>query len=256
MTRRYFFQNSNEQNVRLSDAEAHHFIHVMRGKIGQELELFDGSGNVYRAKVSQISRKEIDLEILETNSVDRELAQSLTVAVAMPKGDRQKFLVEKLVELGVSELVPIHCERTVSRINSQSINRIQRSVIEASKQCGRNKLMQISAEVGFHEFAKTQSADSLKLIAHPGKNDSVNMGEIIAECSNRDVQILVGPEGGFTDAEVEFAVEKGWQIVDLGSRILRTETAAISLAAICSLHWASSHKVHIRETISEDLIDD
>src|SRR3954468_10272635 len=127
----------------LDGPEAHHLLHVMRAAVGDEITLFDGSGAEFRATVETVRRTDAELRIVERNEIDRELPFELVVGVALPKGDRQKWLVEKLTELGVSTLIPLITERSVSQPTGNVLERLRRTVIEAAKQCGRNRLMQI-----------------------------------------------------------------------------------------------------------------
>src|SRR4029079_17666912 len=128
----------------LDGPEAHHLLHVMRAAVGDEVTLFDDFGAEFRATVETVRRADAELRIVERREVDRELSFELIVGVALPKGDRQKWLVEKLTELGVTTLVPLITERCVAQPNESALERLQRSVIEAAKQCGRNRLMAIS----------------------------------------------------------------------------------------------------------------
>ena len=129
------------RSVELSAAEAHHLIHVMRAKAGQTVELFDGCGSEFTAEIQRVGRSQVELLITAQRKVDREPPVALTLAVALPKGDRQRWLVEKATELGVSCLVPLVTARGVAQPVDRAIERLRQSVIEASKQCGRNRLM-------------------------------------------------------------------------------------------------------------------
>jgi 16S rRNA (uracil1498-N3)-methyltransferase len=190
--------------------------------------------------------------VIERREINRELPFVLVVGVALPKGDRQKWLVEKLTELGASTLVPLITERGVAQPATSAIDRLQRTVIESSKQCGRNRLMTIAEPQRWSEWTRDdcgfgiadcglpdQSAirnskseiDVRRLVAHPGGSP---LREIDLR-QPRPTQLAIGPEGGLTDTEVAAALAAGWQQVDLGLRILRVETAAIALAAAISL---------------------
>jgi 16S rRNA (uracil1498-N3)-methyltransferase len=133
-------------------------------------------------------------------------------------------LVEKLVELGVSSLIPLTTQRGVAQFSEGAAQRLRRYVIEASKQCGRNRLMEIAEPQGCEELFQKQDEAS-RLVAHPSGR-SLRDTQIKSPCL-----IAVGPEGGFTDEELAAAGTSGWAMVDLGPRILRVETAAIALAA-------------------------
>jgi 16S rRNA (uracil1498-N3)-methyltransferase len=190
--------------------------------------LFSGDGREYSAEVISVNKKQVELIVQSVEQPLRELGFRLEVAAPLPKGDRADFLIEKLTELGVTDFVPLRTERSVVQPRESKLERLQRTVIEASKQCGRNVLMQVHPLTEWSEYCRRKDLPARKLLAHPG-------GDTPAEStSSGDVCVAVGPEGGFTDEEVKAAKEAGWQIVSLGPRVLRVETAAIALAATVS----------------------
>jgi 16S rRNA (uracil1498-N3)-methyltransferase len=261
MSDRYFSAAPiTADRVTLSGAEAHHLIHVMRAKAAMRVTLWDGSGCEFAAVVERMGRAEVELTVISREEIDRELSFELTLGVALPKGDRQKWLVEKAVELGVSRIVPLETARGVAQPVDEAVRRLRRTVIEASKQCGRNRLMEIAAPQAWSRFVVALEGAARRLVAHPRGERSAESGEWgvgsrewgvgsrVRE-THRDtanepgalhapqdaVALAVGPEGGFTDEEIALARAAGWQTVDLGPRILRVETAAILLAATASL---------------------
>ncbi len=244
MSERYFVETPiTTDRATLRGPEAHHVIHVMRLKEAARVTLFDGSGSQFTARIERIGRTEVELGILSRDEVDRELPISLVLGVALPKGDRQKWLVEKAVELGVGRLVPLRTARSVARPTRQALERLQRTVIEASKQCGRNRLMEIASPRDWTEFVGTAGSDSLRLFAHPNapSASATAVSAVFPIPTGEHVVLLgVGPEGGFTDEEVALAAAAGWQQVDLGPRILRVETAALALAAQVAGTWFST----------------
>jgi 16S rRNA (uracil1498-N3)-methyltransferase len=238
--------------VVLSGSEAHHLLHVMRAKPGDRVVLFDGQGREYRVELLSGKKAEAQLRVIQVEEVSRELPGRLILACALPKGERQRWLVEKAVELGVSQFVPLLTDRSVARPTAEALDRLRRAVIEASKQCGRNLLMDITTPDRWSSFCQRSDLPSVRLLAHP-LEISEQSGEVPwpgedpsaapagpAEASSvwervrpyREVVIAVGPEGGFTPAEVALAVARGWELVQLGSRILRTETAAVMLSSL------------------------
>ncbi len=234
MTQRYFVENPiYEGQAVLTDAEAHHLLHVMRAKPGDEVVLFDGSGDEFPARVDTLRRSEVQLVVLERRTIDRELAHRLILGVALPKGDRQRWLVEKAVELGVTQLVPLETARSVAQPNEKAIDRLHRGVIEASKQCGRNRLMEIASPQHWPEFVASHDSVPLRLLAHP--SPELRPPALLPSMSG-PVAIGVGAEGGFTDDEVALAIGHGWQPISLGPRILRIETAALALAALVAMN--------------------
>lgn len=238
MLDRFFLdQPIAEDEASLGGTEAHHLLHVLRAKPGLEVLLFDGQGTEHLAVVTQVRRTEVVLRVLERRHVDRELAVSLDLAVALPKGDRQRWLVEKTVELGVTRLLPLRTERSVAQPVEQALDRLRRAVVEASKQCARNRLMRIECPRDWQSLLADEPRASLNIVAHPGSNTSseglINTLRGLAPGSR--VCAAIGPEGGLTEQELEQALTMGWTAVDLGQRILRVETAAIALASLVSL---------------------
>ncbi len=226
MSERFFVEQPiTGSTAELVDAEAQHLTKVMRAAVGDEVVLFDGSGAEFTAKVARISKAAVTLEILERREINLEPRAELTLAVALPKGERQKWLVEKLTELGAARLVPLITERGVAQPVDAAIARLRRAVIEASKQCGRNRLMEIAPPREASEYFADDSL-SMKLIAEPGGE---TLGSLPSEVST--IACAIGPEGGFTPAELKVALENQWRPVSLGRSILRIETAAIAVAA-------------------------
>jgi 16S rRNA (uracil1498-N3)-methyltransferase len=243
MSTRFFHPTPiTSQRVTLDGAEAHHLLHVGRATVGQTLTLFGGGGCEFAAVVEKLGRSTVDLWVVERIEANRELSFELVVGVALPKGDRQKWLVEKLTELGVTRLVPLDTERGVAQPTAGALERLGRSVIEASKQCGRNRLMQIAEPQAWGAWITSESSGWLgssdseppvirRLLAHP---NGTRFSELDF-ASPLATHLAIGPEGGFTDAEVAAATAAGWQAVALGPRILRVETAAVALAAAIAL---------------------
>jgi 16S rRNA (uracil1498-N3)-methyltransferase len=234
MADRYFVPSLAEaDHVVIDGPEAHHLLHVVRGKVGDEVVLFDGSGWEYRASIVRTGRSRVELQIVSRCAVDRELPFPVTLAVALPKGDRQRWLVEKLVELGVATLVPLITQRGVAQPVAGALDRLRRAVVEASKQCGRNRLMAIAEPQSLSELVEAVGRDAASgtlLLAHPhGKPLVQALGERGDRTADRWV-CAVGPEGGFTDDELAIARNARWEIVGLGPRTLRVETAALALA--------------------------
>jgi 16S rRNA (uracil1498-N3)-methyltransferase len=241
MGHRYFIDTPvDSDHITLTGSEAHHLIHVMRAEIGDQLTLFDGSGNQFSAEIQQLKKNAADLLICEQQAIDRELPAQLTVATALPKGDRQKWLVEKLVELGTSCLIPLVTQRSVAKPVPQALARLERSVVESSKQCGRNQLMKINAPLTVTELIEKPSPETLCIVAHPEPpSDGKSLDKPLAKQPESNLLLAIGPEGGWANQEIEQFAAAQWHVLSLGPRILRMETAAIALAARCVFrdHW-------------------
>jgi len=209
--------------VVIDGPEAHHLGTVCRVRPGDAVVLFNGDGHEYPATVAEVGRRAIAVEVGERRSPVRESASRLHIASALPKGDRAQFLVEKLTELGVAVLTPLVTERTVVQPREGKVDKLERYVIEASKQCGRNVLMRIDPPRKWADLIRDPNLPGLRYVAHPeSEGDSAEEGNRI---------VAIGPEGGLTDAEVALALEAGWRRLSLGPRILRIETAAMAAAA-------------------------
>ena len=238
MSRR-FFANSpigGEQSL-LDGPEAHHLIHVMRAKVGEQVTLFDGSGYEFEGIVEEIQRKQVKLRIAKKSLLNRELPIQLTMAVSLPKGERQRILIEKLVEIGATNLVPLLTDRGVARPESNVVTRLQRAVVEACKQCGRNRLMKIDEPRDGRDFFSQSSSEAMRLLAMPEAEETFSAA-VAAGVAARDRQhfvCAVGPEGGFSENEIAAALGSGWRAVNLGQGILRAETAAIVMAGYLAL---------------------
>lgn len=211
----------------LDGPEAHHLATVCRLRPGAEVCLFNGDGREYPAHITHVAKREITLEIDRIDEPQRELPFTLEVAAPLPKGDRSQFMLEKLTELGVTLFVPLQCHHSNTHPREGKRDKLERHVIEASKQCGRNVLMRIGEMADWATYCKHGDADDLRILAHPYQAE--DWSKVIRTAPN--VRIAVGPEGGFTQDEVMLAVTNGWRTVSLGPRILRVETAAIALAA-------------------------
>jgi 16S rRNA (uracil1498-N3)-methyltransferase len=213
--------------VELTGPEAHHLAVVCRLRPGDDICLFNGDGDEYQTRIQSAGKHRVVLEVLSRATPERELPFALTVAAPLPKGDRAQFLVEKLTELGVTTFVPLATERSIIVPREAKVEKLRRYVIEASKQCGRNVLMAIAPLADWTSFCQQQNHAQIRLIAHPGRDSA----QPVSLPRGTSVAVAIGPEGGFSDAEIALSQQAGWQLVDLGPRVLRVETAALVLAA-------------------------
>jgi 16S rRNA (uracil1498-N3)-methyltransferase len=211
----------------LAGDEARHLARVLRAAIGDEVRVFDGTGCEWVARVAAIGRDEVTLEVVGELPVAPAAERPVTLAVALPKGERQKWLVEKLTELGAARLVPLVTERGVAEATPAALERLRRVVVEACKQCGRTRLMEIGGPATIAEACAAATPGGRVILCDPAGPPLVAraIGPAAA------VLGLVGPEGGFTVGEVAAAEAAGAVRASLGPHVLRVETAAIALAA-------------------------
>lgn len=239
MAERFFVEQPiTGSAVVLTGGEAHHAAHVLRAAPGDEVVVFDGSGAEYLTRVTRVERRAVELSVVERRVPCRELPLRVTIGAALPKGERQRWLVEKLVELGVAEFVPLLTSRGVAQPTAAALDRLRKGVVEASKQCGRNHLMAIASATRLAAFLRRADPAALRVLAHPNAAPWACPTDLAS--SRRACCFAVGPEGGFTESELEDARAQRWLCCGLGPRILRVETAAVTwaalVAALCAAH--------------------
>jgi 16S rRNA (uracil1498-N3)-methyltransferase len=220
------------KSLSIQGEELHHLSKVLRKKVGETIVVVDGKEHAYKAILESITRSSADCKILETIHRFNEPDVEVKLAFALLKNpSRMDFLVEKCTELGVREFIPVHTERTItSRVHPE---RLQKIALSAMKQCGRSFLPPIHSPMDFHEALTYLNACERKLITHEKADEMIAAsGRKGARGSSGTVGVLVGPEGGFTDEEIQGAVESGFKAVSLGPRRLRSETAAIAVVSL------------------------
>ena len=227
MSERFFLtQPPRDGRAVLTGDEARHLAREMRCAVGDEVVVFDGRGTSWRARVATIGRDEVGLELGAAAIASATPRVPLTLAVALPKGERQKWLVEKLTELGVARLVPLATTRGVAEATPAAVERLARGVIEACKQCGRDALMEIAPPRSVAEIARDLGHGVTLVVAD---RDGLPLDTSAGE--GRPIIAVVGPEGGLTAEELATLEAAGGRRVSLGPHVLRVETAAIALAA-------------------------
>lgn len=214
--------------MELRGAEAHHLAVVSRIAPGSLIALFSGDGREFSAEVLEAKKNRVLLDVKSVAHVCREPKVKLTIFAAIPKAQRCDFLIEKLTEVGVYRFVPIDCEYSVIKARQINTDKLRRGVIEASKQCLRNQFMEIAEPISFTESVQNIEDSALNLFANLEQEPS---GKIFHGQTEK-VNIWIGPEGGFSAAEVKLALEKGLKIICIGKTILRVETAALVLAGL------------------------
>ena len=217
------------QPGRLAGDEARHLARVRRVPVGAEVEVFDGRGGAALAEVVRVGRDEVDLQIGQGLEPGPAPPVALTLAVAIPKGDRFDWLIEKATELGVERVVPLATERSTVDPRAAKLDRLRRAVVESCKQCRRNSLMTIADPVAWDAWATAPAAPGVRRwLAHPGGSSTWATDR--PEPGARII-VAVGPEGGFSPRELDRALAAGWGPIHLTATILRIETAALAVAA-------------------------
>ncbi len=213
----------------LEGDEARHLARVRRISVGAEVELFDGRGLAASAEVARVGRDRVELAVKTVLDGPPPAALRLTLATAIPKGDRFDWLVEKATELGVDRLVPLITERSSVDPRSAKLDRLRRAIIEASKQCRRNVLMTLEKPRDWDDWCSSlDPATRHRWVAHPGGDSSWTEAPLDRDAR---VAVAIGPEGGFTDLEIAKGRSNGWEPINLTASLLRVETAALAVSA-------------------------
>ena len=223
MPHRFFIDDPlTADQAELDDQEARHLRDVMRLKVADEAELFNGQGVVAAATVSRVSKRCVELQIQSRRTVERS-EHRVTIAAAVPRGERFRWMIEKLTELNVDRFVPLQTQRSVVTPGAGKLERMRQNVISASKQCCRNYLMTIDPVTEWKPFVEAFGPSIL--LADPNGEPVSNFGGLPTGSV-----FAIGPEGGFTNEESASAVGSGANSICLGETILRIETAAIVAA--------------------------
>ncbi len=239
--RRFF---TEPQNISGDIAEifedSRHIEKVLRMSCGDRILVFDGSGKEYLAELISIEKNVCRAKILDSNKSLSEAKIKISLFQGIPKSGKMESIVQKSVELGVFEIVPVMMERCVTKIankaaGAEKAKRWNKVSVEAVKQCGRGIIPKVHEPVTFETaIAMMKELDvplmPYEILGHQGRQ---GLKEVLAENRNAESYgILVGPEGGFSDSEADYAVNNGIKTIGLGRRILRTETVAGALIPI------------------------
>jgi 16S rRNA (uracil1498-N3)-methyltransferase len=228
--RRFYAPKGNfaDGSVRLDTEETRHLRDVLRLRVGDDAQVFDGEGREFCGGITEITKTTASLAIIEeTEPMSPESPLAITVAATVLNGEKYDLIIQKAVELGVAELIPLHTLRCDVRPKDaeKRLNRWRRIALEATKQTGRAKIMQIAEPA---EFTKViESGDETLVLFSERDGDSFSV-----VTPNKKITAIFGPKGGWDDVELEEARTHGVKIVTLGGRVLRAETAAIAITAI------------------------
>ena len=237
---RFFAHKSNFLNniVVLQGSDVSHIRTVLRLTVGDEIEVLDGEGTLYLVRLSEFKNKLIKCEILSSEKNDTESPLKIHLGQSLVKGNGFDIILRKAVELGAHSISPLLTERTVTKVDSdKKIMRWKKIAEESSKQCGRSAIPKISNSIVKLETFCQQASDSdLKLIFWEMESKK-RLRDINTETAPRSVSVLIGPEGGFTQEEVETARSYGFHSLRLGPRIFRAETAPLVVLSILQAEW-------------------
>ena len=220
----------------LDDNAANHVGRVLRMQAGQALQLFNGDGQDYRATITEAGKKHVQVEVQEAAENETESPLRVVLAQTLSKGDRMDYAVQKAVEMGVSEIVPLTTERCDVKLKGdredKRLRHWQQVAISAAEQCGRARVPEIQPVMTVQQWLEHARACDLRLVLHHRTERSLNTLE-----KPSSIALMIGPEGGLTAEEIALAEDNGFLPVALGPRVLRTETAPVAAIALCQWLW-------------------
>lgn len=231
---RFFTEEIAEKAAFLRGAQAAHCVKALRMRKGDLAVLCDGRGTDFFCRMSATGADEVAFEVLESRPNEAEASVSLRLFQCCPKSDKMEFIVQKAAELGACEVIPVLSKRCVSRPSGADAEkkreRYQKIAFEASKQCGRGRIMRVSPMLSFRGAVESFSAERLGILLYECGGEPI--GTILGGRTEGTIDLFIGSEGGFEPEEAALAEERGIRLATLGKRILRCETAPIAAISV------------------------
>ena len=223
----------NGENAYISGSDVNHIVNVLRMKIGEELLISVKGDWDYLCKIEEIENDRVNLKLLESME-QRELPIKLTLLQGIPKSDKLEMIIQKAIELGVSEIIPVKTNRVVVRIDEKKtqakVNRWNAIAQSAAKQSKRSIIPKVLKPQTIDNALEIVKDYGVKLLPYENADGIKKTKDILNSLdSKNNIAVFIGPEGGFEEAEVKKATDFGFEVITLGKRILRTETAGLAL---------------------------
>lgn len=226
--------------IELDENAFNHAVRVLRLKPGDALILFNGSGGEFEAELVEVQKKRASTLIGQFNNKEYESPLPIILGQCISRGEKMDYTIQKAVELGVSEIVPLFSERCGVKLNQarmeKRLRHWQSVIISACEQCGRNRIPVLHEALTLQQWQQQLDA-SLKLVLDPTASNSFST----FTKPETGVALLIGPEGGLTDSEINNAIQHGFTGIRLGPRILRTETAGLAVISTMQHLWGDLH---------------
>ncbi len=235
--RRFFTEPENISGTEATIFEdAEHISKVLRMNEGDEIIIFDGSGYEYISKLTQIDKAFCKAEIITKSFSEQEPAVSVTIYQGIPKSGKMEDIIQKSVELGAVSIIPVSMDRCVSKIESgkkeaEKIKRWNKVAVSAAKQCGRGIIPTVEPPLTFKQAIEKLRETELAIMPYEvlGHNGEAGLKTALKKYKAKEIGVIIGPEGGFSDSEAKLAMDSGIVTVGLGKRILRTETVSSAI---------------------------
>lgn len=230
-------QQISGDKIRIEGGDVNHMKNVLRMKLHEKAEISDGESRTYLCEVEAYEEDVAILHILEEMEADTEPASKLYLFQGLPKSDKMELIVQKAVELGVYQVIPVAMKRSVVRLDdkkaAKKADRWNSIAESAAKQAGRSRIPEVTMPLSYNEALKMAEELDVTLLPYELAGGMEVTREVIRQIkSGQSVGIFIGPEGGFEPEEVDAAVSMGAKVITLGKRILRTETAGLATLAV------------------------
>lgn len=227
--------------IDIEGADVNHIRNVLRMRAGEQVRVSDGNNKRYLCEITGYENERVGLRILQEECLDMELSSRIYLFQGLPKQEKMELIVQKCVELGVYEIIPVAMRRCVVKLDEKKsrkkTERWQQIAESAAKQAGRGVIPQVSEALSYKEAVERARGLDIILIPYELAADMKQTKEVIESISpGQSIGIFIGPEGGFEREEVLLALEAGAKEITLGKRILRTETAGLSIVSILMFH--------------------
>ena len=233
---KFFVSNSSikDNKVFIDGENANHIINVLRLKIEDEIEISSGDGFDYICKIEEISKDNLVAKIIDCFGNESEPNIKITLYQALPKADKMELIIQKCIELGIDEIVPVNTDRAIVKLAGKEDKKIARwnKIAEsAAKQSRRGKIPKVTNVINFNEAIEKSKDNHLNIIPYEKeKNNTIK--NVCKNFEDTKIGVFIGPEGGFSEKEIELAIKNNILPITLGKRILRTETAGFITTAI------------------------
>lgn len=221
--------------IELEAQASQHLSKVLRMKEGAELTLFNGQGGEYSAVIHQLAKKQLNIAVNDKRTPDKQSPLDIHLGIAVSKGDRMDWVMQKATEAGITKITPLYTQRTEVKLKGdraqKKTDHWQHIIISACEQSGRNLLMELQQPLSLSEWLTSTQAEK-KFVLHHRSDEGLNNHSKPAS-----VALLIGPEGGLSSDEISQAQRHDFAALTLGPRVLRTETAPIVAASIMQYLW-------------------
>lgn len=218
--------------INMVGEEFHHLSNVMRAKTGDKVCLFNGNGNFYLGKITEITKKYANIDVLEEKVSESEPKIKLTVFQALAKGDKLSLVMQKITELGATKLALFESKFCDVKANTGKQEKLSLVSAQAAKQCGRASLVETEGVLKIKQIAEKIKEYDDFFVAYENSDGHTLVDSVLSLKNAKNIAVMIGAEGGFAEDEIELLKANGADVVSLGKRILRTETAAIACTAL------------------------